>query len=497
MKRIMPYLLNLYSFLSNKYFLILVYLFLTSITAFNHELWRDEADVWLFARDTNFTGFFEYLSNSGHPGLWHLLLLPFAKLNFPNYTIQILHLSIAVASIYLLLSYSNFPKYIQILLVFNYYLLYEYAIVCRNYSIGVFLMFAIAALYPKRFERPILYGFLIFLLCNTNLYCSIISSGIALIYFLEMIQEKKLSKSILLGFCLTLVGAIVLLVQVFPNPESGEHKEIFASMRNSMAVPISIIYSFSPGALKINYQILPGFIIICLSLVVFFRTKIVFIFFVWSLSFLFLFYSFIYIRSYRHAGFVLFSFLFAYWIQAYYRSEENAFKEFAFKSIKEYLRKPLVLLNLFFVLSLLTSTKFAFQELRKDILFSYSNAKEMAEFMVANKYDSNKNTIVAHGADSGKTVLFYLKNTKEFYYPGIDSFGSYIHWDRKAWNSEKMKMEEAFLIAKEKLKDRSDTLFLTGTPLSDTGKASELLYQTSKRNEFIKEEEYYLYRLNP
>ena len=99
MKRIMPYLLNLYSFLSNKYFLILVYLFLTSITAFNHELWRDEADVWLFARDTNFTGFFEYLSNSGHPGLWHLLLLPFAKLNFPNYTIQILHLSIAVASI--------------------------------------------------------------------------------------------------------------------------------------------------------------------------------------------------------------------------------------------------------------------------------------------------------------------------------------------------------------------------------------------------------------
>ena len=193
----------------------------------------------------------------------------------------------------------------------------------------------------------------------------------------------------------------------------------------------------------------------------------------------------------------MFSFLFAYWIQAYYRSEENTFKEFAFKSVKDYLRKPLVLLNLFFVLSLLTSTKFAFQELRKDILFSYSNAKEMAEFMVANKYDSTKNTIVAHGADSGKTVLFYLKNTKEFYYPGIDSFGSYNHWDKKAWNSERIKLEEAFLIGKEKFKDRSDTLFLTGTPLSDTGKAGELLYRTSKRNEFIKEEEYYLYRLNP
>lgn len=497
MKRIMPYLINFYSFLSNKYFLILVYFILTSVTAFKHELWRDEADVWLFARDTNFTGFFEYLSNSGHPGLWHLLLLPFAKLNFPNYTIQILHLSIAAASVYLLLSYSKFPKYILILLVFNYYLLYEYAIICRNYAIGVFLLFAIAALYPKRFERPILYCFLIFLLCNTNLYCSIISSGIALIYFLEMIQEKKFSKSTLLGFCLTLVGAIVLLIQVFPNPDSGEHKEIFASMRNSMAVPISIIYSFSPGALKINYLILPGFIIICLSLIHFFRTKMVFIFLVWSLSLLFLFYSFIYIRSYRHAGFVFFSFLFAYWIRAYYRSDEDTGKEIAFHSLKEYLRKPLVLLNVFLVLSLLTSTKFAFQEIRKDILFSYSNAKEMAEFMIANKYDSTKNTVVAHGADSGKTVLFYLKNTKEFYYPGIDSFGSYNHWDKKAWNSERIKLEEAFLIAKEKFKDRSDTLFLTGTPLSDTVKAGELLYQTSKRNEFIKEEEYYLYRLNP
>ena len=85
----------------SKYFFFAIYILLVSYIAYHHELWRDEVDVWLFVRDTDIAGYFRYLRNSGHPGLWHTLLLPFAKMHFPNFTIQVIHISIAIVSVYL------------------------------------------------------------------------------------------------------------------------------------------------------------------------------------------------------------------------------------------------------------------------------------------------------------------------------------------------------------------------------------------------------------
>src|SRR5215469_18650132 len=43
----------------------------------HHEMWRDEIQDWLLARDSNSVPrLFANLKYEGHPGLWYLLLMP-------------------------------------------------------------------------------------------------------------------------------------------------------------------------------------------------------------------------------------------------------------------------------------------------------------------------------------------------------------------------------------------------------------------------------------
>ena len=47
-----------------------------------HEMWRDEINVWLIGRDLSLTELFREIGYQGHPCLWYLLIMPFAKLGF-------------------------------------------------------------------------------------------------------------------------------------------------------------------------------------------------------------------------------------------------------------------------------------------------------------------------------------------------------------------------------------------------------------------------------
>ena len=63
------------------------YLVFNGILLAGHELWRDEANVWLIARDLSPIQLFREIRYQGHPCLWYLLVMPFAKLGFPFKTI--------------------------------------------------------------------------------------------------------------------------------------------------------------------------------------------------------------------------------------------------------------------------------------------------------------------------------------------------------------------------------------------------------------------------
>ena len=101
--------------------LTFLYAVCTIIFVLHHEIWADEAQVWLIAKNLSVFDFslFKHLVNEGHPSFFYLLVMPFAKLNFPVATMQFLCWLSSVVSVFLLLTYSPFNKLTKIAIIID------------------------------------------------------------------------------------------------------------------------------------------------------------------------------------------------------------------------------------------------------------------------------------------------------------------------------------------------------------------------------------------
>ena len=109
--------------------------------AAHHEMWRDEIQAWLLARDS--TSVFDLLANmkyEGHPPLWHLCLMPLTRITHSPIIMQVFHLLIAATTVFLFTRYAPFHWIHKFLFAFGYFALYEYAIIARNYALGLLLI---------------------------------------------------------------------------------------------------------------------------------------------------------------------------------------------------------------------------------------------------------------------------------------------------------------------------------------------------------------------
>ena len=70
------------------------YLAFNGLLLARHEPWRDEANVWLMARELSPAGLFAEIRYQGHPCLWYLIVMPFAKLGLPFRSIGFISYSI-------------------------------------------------------------------------------------------------------------------------------------------------------------------------------------------------------------------------------------------------------------------------------------------------------------------------------------------------------------------------------------------------------------------
>jgi hypothetical protein len=114
-----------------------------------HEPWFDEAQAWLIARDSGLWELFaERLRYEGSPGLWHLVLMPFAKLGLPYAAIGWIGAGCALVGAALLLRRGPFPLWVKAGLLFSWAIGYQYAAVARSYTLMPLLLFAIADVWP-------------------------------------------------------------------------------------------------------------------------------------------------------------------------------------------------------------------------------------------------------------------------------------------------------------------------------------------------------------
>lgn len=206
---------------------LIIYLLGVCTVSFFHEPWFDEAQAWAIARSGSLKEIlFEIPHYEGHPPLWHLILVPFAKLGAPYElslaAVNIFFMTLAVA---VLLFKSPFPKLIRCLLPFNFFLFYQYGVVSRPYCILVLAIFLAAACYKNRNEHPVKYLLCLALMCAVHSYGIIIAGCLCIVWLIEIFTEYKKSGKLAdilkdrrcwLMFCL-LIFAMLVMAAIVPD----------------------------------------------------------------------------------------------------------------------------------------------------------------------------------------------------------------------------------------------------------------------------------------
>ncbi|MBM4142760.1 MAG: hypothetical protein FJ225_04080 [Lentisphaerae bacterium] len=208
----------------------LVFTGLVGILASRHEMWRDELQAWLLARDSSSPAALLYnMRYEGHPGLWHLMLWPVARFTWNPAGMQAVHVLIAGCSAFLLFRFAPFPVLIRLLAACGYFFAYEWAVIARNYAVSVPLLFSVCALFKDRWRNFVYIASLLFLLCHTNVH-SIILAGVLTFFLLVEFAVAYAAKARKAELCLGRVAAglfIILLglytgiAQTAPPPDSG------------------------------------------------------------------------------------------------------------------------------------------------------------------------------------------------------------------------------------------------------------------------------------
>ena len=152
--------------------ILAIYLVVSIIGMFHHEIWLDEAQHFFIARDaSSFSDVYNNMRYDWHPSLWNFLLFPVIHFITANPAgMQVIHLMITTGIIYIFLRYAPFNIVFKLLVIFGYYFLFEYNLISRNYSLWILFLF-ICCFLSRDIEKnlfPICE--LIILMCNTHLF---------------------------------------------------------------------------------------------------------------------------------------------------------------------------------------------------------------------------------------------------------------------------------------------------------------------------------------
>jgi hypothetical protein len=209
-------------------FVLLVWVCITNFTLRYHEKWADEAQAWLIARDLPLrTIWFHELRYEGTPGLWHTILWIAQHVFHAGYgAIGYIGLAGATAGAALLIFKAPFPRYIRWPLAFTYFMVYQYAVIARPYTLLPLLAFAAAMLF-KDIQHPERMTVVLVLLANLSLHGTIIAGCIGFCYLLEAVQswrnlDQPLRNRYIISVTMMMLMFVFLFVILKPTPDVGE-----------------------------------------------------------------------------------------------------------------------------------------------------------------------------------------------------------------------------------------------------------------------------------
>jgi hypothetical protein len=196
--------------------LLAVYLIITVLALHYHELALEEAQFFLFGRDSDsLSSLYHNMQYEGHPRLWCWLLFLIYHYITPSIAgMQALHLAVSATTVFLFLRYAPFSTGIKIMVISGYYFLFEYDLLSRNYAAGILLLFICCILLRDPRKNLLWIGSMLVLLCNTHLFFAFSAIGIFAYLLSDYGQQKKiLSLPFFIFTLLTAAGVLSAFIQ--------------------------------------------------------------------------------------------------------------------------------------------------------------------------------------------------------------------------------------------------------------------------------------------
>lgn len=412
-----------------------IWLMINGILLMLHEPWRDEANVWLMARELSPAQLFREIKYQGHPCLWYLLMMPFAKIGLPFRTIEVLSLLIMGVSAGIFWWKGPLHRAAKIFCLFSPIFTYFYPVIARNYCLIALLLVLLAWQYPERRKHCVRYGFLLGLLIQADTIAIPVAGLISAMWFMEAMRQCFKTKSfypmkkILGGISISVVSLVLWFLQFYRVSDSPQFQmqelgteEMLREVRNfSYAILIRLTGGGQTFCRIFFVCCLIAFLVISLKLKNGWSMVVLFGAFLFQAAFSALVYQ-LHIWHYISLGFV---FIWAVWILWKQVQEKGTLG----KIVKAGLGACEVLLILLATFMLMHWNSEEEPSNLKNALYGvYSDGGNTADFIRENI--SPEALIISDNIPMASTILAHLRDY-EFYYAGNGKKESYADWSEE------------------------------------------------------------------
>jgi hypothetical protein len=165
---------------------------LLALVTSQHEVYVDEAQAWLIARDSgNLLELVRHLRYEGHPALWYLLIYLPAHLSANLEWMQELNYVSSLAMAWLVLSERRIPLAMRVMSVFSVPVFFYMGVVARSYMLAAVLLIGAArcllAVRPRHWPAMVLLA----LAVNAHVFAIPVAAGI-FVWFYWLAPEPSL-----------------------------------------------------------------------------------------------------------------------------------------------------------------------------------------------------------------------------------------------------------------------------------------------------------------
>lgn len=420
------------------YSLTILYFGVSLIGILHHELWLDESQSWLLARDSK--SLIDLIKNTryeGHPLLWHFLLFALTRLTQNPVWMQVLHIGISTAAVFLFLKKAPFSWLFKGLFIFGYFMVFEYNILSRNYMPGVFFIFLAASLLPKRSQKFHLISLWLALASNVHLIFSVIGLALFGTLMLEHFQNRKHVplRHFLTGYLIFGMGILMTIIQVWPPADTlfFDHVEgipmwkkfqtgFMSQLLGLLPIPdFRTIQFWNTNALVIASKPIAGLLgigLYLLPILLFFKSRKTLLFVYGGLFGTQVFLFITQMTATRYFGLNYFLIIIGLWVNHDFPEDQNHLKNWRQKFNLENLKNKLVY---GFLVIQFCCGLYAYSI---DLIYPFTTSRDTVDFLKANSLD--KKEIITLSCE-GTCLSPYLG--REVWFLCNGGLESHCHWN--------------------------------------------------------------------